>query len=73
MNCGVKLSDLLRHAESLGAICTHPHRTGEVRLRHPLTPKPITMNGRKKDASREAVAWIRRLERTLFVREGRCA
>ena len=33
-------------------------RTGEKVLRHPLTPRPVVVNGRRKDATRAVISFI---------------
>lgn len=59
---GMNLRESLAHARRLGASVVHPRRTGEVRLQHPLMPKPVLANSRRKDSPRKVTAWLRRLE-----------
>ena len=58
---GIALRDLAAHARRLGATVEEPRRTGELRFSHPCMARPITCNGRRKDASRAAIGWVRRL------------
>lgn len=40
-------------------------QSGEVRITHPRMSKPCVVNGRRKDASRYLVVWLRRLVERL--------
>lgn len=61
MHQGMDLIDALRVARSLGVRVEKVRRTGEVRLSHPLVPKPVNCNRRKKSASRAAVCLIQKV------------
>ena len=39
--------------------------TGEVVFRHPAQQRPVVMNNRRKDTSREVVSWLRELDVSL--------
>jgi hypothetical protein len=67
---GIAQRDLVAYVIELGGVAEKPRRTGEVRLSHRAVQRPVLINGRRKDSSREAVAWVRRLEGVLF-RAGR--
>lgn len=62
---GMNLRESLAHAHRLGATVIKPRRTGEVRIQHPLMPKPVLANGRRKDSPRKVTAWLRRLEQLV--------
>ena len=59
---GMRQRDLEAVARALGANVAQKRATGELRMRHHLMERHITMNGRRRDASRAAVAWVRELE-----------
>ena len=58
MHHGMNLLDALREARSLGVRAEPVRRTGEVRFTHPLLPRPVTVNIRRKDASRATVGFL---------------
>lgn len=62
-NHGMSRKDLEAAARALGAEVAPKRGTGETRMRHRLMDRHVTMNGRRRDASRAAVAWVRELER----------
>lgn len=47
----------------LGGEITHLRRTGEDLYRHPLLPKPVRVNRRRKDAPRSLSQAVHRLLR----------
>jgi hypothetical protein len=65
---GMNLREARAIARRLGASVEEPRRTGEIRLRHPLMPKPVLANGRRKDAPRAMTGWLRQLEQLLAAR-----
>jgi hypothetical protein len=62
---GMSLREAQAVARRMGASVEAPRRTGEIRLRHPLMPKPVLANGRRKDAPRAMTGWLRQLEQLL--------
>lgn len=59
---GSSLREAMHAANRLGVSVEPVRRTGEIRFRHALWPRPITVNGRRKDAPRELTTHIHRLE-----------
>lgn len=43
----------------LGGTIEYPRRTGEAIYRHPCSPRPVRVNNRRKDATRELVSLAR--------------
>ncbi len=60
--------DIVRELEAHGGSATHVRKTGEIRLRHPLLPYTVKVNGRRKDASRAALRFLRHVRRRLAER-----
>lgn len=61
--CGMSLREAKRLLIELGGRVESVRRTGEVRFRHRLIPRPsCPINNRRIDAPRHAVVWLRRLE-----------
>lgn len=60
---GVDARVVLRRAGELGARVLPVRRTGEVRLSHPLMPKPVRVSHHtwRKDSTRDLVSWFNRL------------
>jgi hypothetical protein len=53
----------------LGVTVEHVTRTGEMRIRHSSQQKPVTFNGRRKDASRAVVQFLRKV--AAFLKHGK--
>ena len=64
---GMNLRDLVALLREAGGDAHEPHRTGELRLTHPALGRHCTINGRRKDASHAAVAFVK--EAVLAARE----
>lgn len=60
MENGINLLHALRAARALGVRVEHVRKSGELRLSHPLVLDRVRCNGRKKDASRHTVGYLRR-------------
>lgn len=58
---GISLLNALRVARTLGVRVEHVRKSGELRLSHPLVLDRVRCNGRKKDASRHTVGFLRRV------------
>ncbi len=58
---GINLDKAEQIANRLGCEVIHVRRTGEIRFRHPLIPRPCLVNGRRQSAPRHLVVWLRRL------------
>lgn len=58
---GSNLNRAKRVAALLGCEVTCVHRTGELRFRHPSQDRPCRVNGRRHDAPRSLVVWLRRV------------
>lgn len=71
MHQGMNLLDALRVARRLGVRVENVRRTGEVRLWHPLVPRPVNCNRRRKSASRAAVGLIQKVAAACTVAEVR--
>jgi hypothetical protein len=56
---GVDRRHLDRLFRELGGTISFPKRTGEVRYWHPLVRRYATANGRRKDAPRHLVEYVR--------------
>ena len=61
MQNGMSLLNALRVARTLGVRVEHVRKSGELRLSHPLVLDRVRCNGRKKDASRHTVGYLRRV------------
>jgi hypothetical protein len=57
---GCDLSKALHFAEHHGFLIENRRRTGEKFLRHPDSQRPLVFNGRRKDASKEVIRFIRK-------------
>jgi len=62
---GCNLRDALEYAHHFGCAIRDVKKTGELRVSHPLLPKSVKVNKRRKDCSREFSAFLRRLEGKL--------
>ena len=58
---GMSLREAVAAAHELGARVEWKHANGELVFRHPEAARPIAVNGRRKDASRRLVTWLRQL------------
>jgi hypothetical protein len=58
---GMSLRDVRREWITLGGTATKKRRTGEEVFWHPEQEKPITVNARRKDASRKLIAALNRI------------
>jgi hypothetical protein len=58
--------EVLRQLVKSGASVSKVKKTGEVRVTHPRMSKPITCNGRRKDATRALLVFLRRVESGEF-------
>lgn len=47
--------------KELGGTVCHVRRTGEERYSHPRVQRPITVNSRRKQATRKLITALRRL------------
>lgn len=66
---GMNLKNLEKAARRLGVTIERPRGTGEVRFSHPMMEKSVKQNARRKDATREVIVWMKRLQNTLqFIR-----
>lgn len=65
VHAGMSLHDALKIARELGCEVTWPSASGEVRVAHPTWTTHVNANSRKKDASRELVKRLRKLEAWL--------
>lgn len=55
------LREALAEAKTLGCDVVWIHGTGEVRVTHPTQPRPVRLNGRRKDTARILVTFLRRV------------
>jgi hypothetical protein len=58
---GCNLQQALQVARHHGVRVEAVRRTGEIRFRHPTRPRTVRCNGRRKDASRAVVAFLRQV------------
>lgn len=58
---GRNWKDLIPIARKLGVRMEPVRRTGEQRWWHELMVRPVTFNGRRKDATRALTHWLKRL------------
>lgn len=58
---GANMNICERAARALGATVEPVPRTGEIRFSHPRVGRRITVNGRRKGATRAVIAWINEL------------
>lgn len=56
---GMNRADLDRTLAALGGTVTHLRRTGEVAYSHPALPSRPRANGRRKDAPRHLLQFVR--------------
>jgi hypothetical protein len=61
VSSGINLDKAEQIAIRLNCEVAHVRRTGEVRFRHPLMPRPCRVNSRRRCAPRHLVVWLRRL------------
>lgn len=59
---GVKVRDIARRLTALGGAVCNVRRTGEVRYSHPRIARTVRVNGRKCDATRELIGFVRDVE-----------
>ncbi len=57
---GCDLSKALHFAEHHGFLVENCRRTAEKFLRHPNSQRPVVFNGRRKDASKKVIQFIRK-------------
>jgi hypothetical protein len=57
---GCDLTKALHFAEHHGFLVENRRRTGEKFLRHPDSQRPVVFNGRRKDASKKVIQFIRK-------------
>jgi hypothetical protein len=55
---GMNLDECIRFADRHGIQRVTPRRTGELRFESWSDRRPMTVNGRRKDAPRELVRWL---------------
>jgi len=65
MTTGCGAREAVAYARELGARVQDVRRTGEIRLSHPLIGQRVTVNNRRKDASRALTSWIKRVRRAI--------
>lgn len=58
-----------KELRALGAAVETVHRTGEMRYSHPRMTRPVVVNGRRKDATKTAEAFLRQLRKLLAASE----
>ena len=56
---GMNRRELDKILVELGGTIEYPRRTGEAIYRHPCLPRPVRVNNRRKDSTRELVAFVR--------------
>jgi hypothetical protein len=61
----VNLTECIRIAKQLGCKVEPVHGTGDIRFSHPLMPKPMNANGRRKSTPRKVTAWINKVTSLL--------
>ncbi len=61
VSSGLNRRDLYAFAREHNCRVQHVRRTGEVRLSHPLVPESVLVNNRRKDASRQATTFVRKV------------
>lgn len=66
---GINQRDLESILLELGGSISPRRRTGEVLYRHPLVPGSVRGNGRRKDSTREQVAFVQRAYREMERRD----
>jgi hypothetical protein len=59
---GTNLDRALSIAARLGCEVFCVRRTGELRFSHPSQRRPCRVNGRRHDAPRSLVVWLRRVK-----------
>ena len=62
---GMSLREAVDAALGLSARVEWKHANGELVFRHPEAARPIAVNGRRKDASRRLVTWLRQLRKEV--------
>jgi hypothetical protein len=55
------LRQTLKYAEKLGCKVEKIRRSGEIRISHRDLPRPIRINGRRKDVPRKLESALRRI------------
>jgi hypothetical protein len=58
---GMNLDLLISRFKEIGGDVRPVRRTGEIRMTHPSSPSPVTLNGRRKDAPRHAIHYALRI------------
>jgi hypothetical protein len=61
------LREALASLASMGATVLPIRRTGELRVRHPALPKPVTVSGHRKDSPRHLLKALRLVQRSRRV------
>lgn len=56
--CGLNLARYEKLCRDLEGTVELVRRTGELRFRHPASNKTVTVNRRRKDASRALSGWL---------------
>ncbi len=56
---GMNRRELDEFLRELGGTKDYPRRTGDALYRHPYLPRPVRVNNRRKDATRELVRFAR--------------
>jgi hypothetical protein len=59
-NNGFYMTKALHFAECHGFEIENRRRTGEKFLRHPDSQRPVVFNGRRKDASKKVIQFVRK-------------
>lgn len=59
-----------RRVLELGGTVEPVNRTGEHRYSHPAVPRKVVHNCRRKDASRQALVWLRHVEEAVQRKTG---
>lgn len=60
IHSGMNLNEALRAACELGCQVKAVRRTGEIRVRHPMLPRYVRVNIRRKDCPRELTQFLRK-------------
>jgi hypothetical protein len=60
---GMNRRNALATARNLGCHIVHVNGTGDIKVSHPLMPKPVTINARRKDSGRKLTGFLKTLIR----------
>jgi molybdopterin synthase catalytic subunit len=66
MKGGANMLNALEHAREVGCSVDVVHRTGELRISHPLYTKSIRVSASRKDAPRALTSMLRQIEARLL-------